>query len=81
MLLYKSLKSMAAMMVSVECRPRLLMIVAAVVVFLVVAVIVIAMEVVGIVMAIETNGMRVARIVTVVGGIAAAGRQSEGLQW
>uniref|UniRef100_A0A915L919 Uncharacterized protein n=1 Tax=Romanomermis culicivorax TaxID=13658 RepID=A0A915L919_ROMCU len=80
MLLYKSLKSMAAMMASVVCRPGLLMIVAAVAVFLVIAVVVIAMGVVGIIMAIETNGTRVARIATVVGGIPAAGRRSEGLR-
>uniref|UniRef100_A0A915IKD7 Uncharacterized protein n=1 Tax=Romanomermis culicivorax TaxID=13658 RepID=A0A915IKD7_ROMCU len=80
MLLYKSLKSMAVIVGSVGCGPRLLVIVAAVAVFLAIAVVVIAMGVAGIVMAIEVNGTRVARIAAVVHGIAAAGRRSEGLQ-
>uniref|UniRef100_A0A915KJ97 Uncharacterized protein n=1 Tax=Romanomermis culicivorax TaxID=13658 RepID=A0A915KJ97_ROMCU len=62
MLLYKSLKSMAAMMASVGWGRRLLMIVTAIAVFLAVAVIVIAMGVTEVVMAIETKGARVARI-------------------
>uniref|UniRef100_A0A915JSN9 Uncharacterized protein n=1 Tax=Romanomermis culicivorax TaxID=13658 RepID=A0A915JSN9_ROMCU len=76
MLLYKSLKSMAVMMASVECGGRLLMIVMAVV--LAVAVIMIIMRVAGIVMTMGMNGARVA-IAAIVGGIAAAGRRSESL--
>uniref|UniRef100_A0A915LD68 Uncharacterized protein n=1 Tax=Romanomermis culicivorax TaxID=13658 RepID=A0A915LD68_ROMCU len=64
---------MAAMVASVGCGPRLLMIVVAVAVFLAIVVVVIAMGVAGIIMAIETNGTRVARIVAIVGGIAGAG--------
>uniref|UniRef100_A0A915LD65 Uncharacterized protein n=1 Tax=Romanomermis culicivorax TaxID=13658 RepID=A0A915LD65_ROMCU len=69
---------MAAMVASIGCGSRLLLIVAAVVIFLAIAVVVITMGVTRIIMAIETNGARVA-IVTVVGGIAAGGRQSVGL--
>uniref|UniRef100_A0A915L0I9 Uncharacterized protein n=1 Tax=Romanomermis culicivorax TaxID=13658 RepID=A0A915L0I9_ROMCU len=65
---------MAVMVGSVGCGQRLLMIVAAVAAFLVISVVVIAMGVVGIVMAMEADGMRMARIAAVVGGIAAAGR-------
>uniref|UniRef100_A0A915KHE7 Uncharacterized protein n=1 Tax=Romanomermis culicivorax TaxID=13658 RepID=A0A915KHE7_ROMCU len=74
MLLYKSLKSMAAMMASVRCGPRLLMIVAAVAVLLAIAVVVIAMGVMGIAMAIKANGMKVGRIAAIVYGIAVASR-------
>uniref|UniRef100_A0A915HTH2 Uncharacterized protein n=1 Tax=Romanomermis culicivorax TaxID=13658 RepID=A0A915HTH2_ROMCU len=71
---------MVAMMGSVGCIPRLLMIVAAVAVFLGIAVLVMGMGVVGIIMAIETNGTKVGRIVAVVGSIPAAGKRSEGLR-
>uniref|UniRef100_A0A915J809 Uncharacterized protein n=1 Tax=Romanomermis culicivorax TaxID=13658 RepID=A0A915J809_ROMCU len=66
---------MAAMVASIRCGSTLLLIVAAVAIFLVIAVVVITMGVTRIVMAIEANGARVA-IVTVVRGITAAGRRS-----
>uniref|UniRef100_A0A915IRN7 Uncharacterized protein n=1 Tax=Romanomermis culicivorax TaxID=13658 RepID=A0A915IRN7_ROMCU len=71
---------MAAMMGSVGCGSRLLLIVATVAVVLVIAVIVINMGIGGIIMSIETNGTRMAGIAAVVGGIAAAGGRSEGLR-
>uniref|UniRef100_A0A915KVS7 Uncharacterized protein n=1 Tax=Romanomermis culicivorax TaxID=13658 RepID=A0A915KVS7_ROMCU len=70
---------MAAMMASMGCGSRLLLIVAMVAIFLVIAVIVITMGVTWIIVAIETNGARVA-IVTVVRGIIVAGRRSVSLQ-
>uniref|UniRef100_A0A915JYM2 Uncharacterized protein n=1 Tax=Romanomermis culicivorax TaxID=13658 RepID=A0A915JYM2_ROMCU len=70
---------MAAMVVSIGCGLRLLLIVVAVAIFSVIAFIVITMGVERIVMAIETNGARMA-IATVVSGIVAAGRQSVGLR-
>uniref|UniRef100_A0A915JZR8 Uncharacterized protein n=1 Tax=Romanomermis culicivorax TaxID=13658 RepID=A0A915JZR8_ROMCU len=78
MLLYKSLESIAAMMVSIGCESRLLLSVPMVAIFLAIVVLVITMGVTGILMAIESNGARVA-IATVIGDIAAAGRRSEGL--
>uniref|UniRef100_A0A915JJI7 Uncharacterized protein n=1 Tax=Romanomermis culicivorax TaxID=13658 RepID=A0A915JJI7_ROMCU len=74
MLLYKSLESMAAMMASIRCGSRLLLIVATVAVVLAIGVIVITMGIAGIVMAIEMNGTRMAGIAAVVGGVAAVGR-------
>uniref|UniRef100_A0A915KZ22 Uncharacterized protein n=1 Tax=Romanomermis culicivorax TaxID=13658 RepID=A0A915KZ22_ROMCU len=64
---------MVAMMASIGCRSRLLLIVATVAIFLGIAVLVVTMGVRGIIMVIEMNGARVA-IAAVVSGIAAAGR-------
>uniref|UniRef100_A0A915KQZ8 Uncharacterized protein n=1 Tax=Romanomermis culicivorax TaxID=13658 RepID=A0A915KQZ8_ROMCU len=68
---------MVAMMASIRGGSRWLLVVATIAIVLAIAVVVITMGVTGIVMAIETNRERVA-IATVVGGIAAAGKQSRG---
>uniref|UniRef100_A0A915JU26 Uncharacterized protein n=1 Tax=Romanomermis culicivorax TaxID=13658 RepID=A0A915JU26_ROMCU len=64
---------MVAMMGSIGCGSRLLLIVMTVGIFLAIAVIVVTMGVTGFVMVIEMNGARVA-IAAVVSGIVGAGR-------